>query len=167
VCVANGTENGAKNARKAAKAVQSERDDKAAGVAKRVHQRYSQVICGFSRFASETLTNTHTRTPLNSCVHTYTHLFCVVRRLKSSFPYIHLHHIVSTSVNPLHPHMSYMMAKTLEEQSLRECEHYIQTHGIQRVLKDCIVQLCVCRPENPVQFLRQYFQKLERVSLHL
>jgi len=63
--------------------------------------------------------------------------------------------------------MSYMMAKTLEEQSLRECEHYIQTHGIQRVLKDCIVQLCVCRPENPVQFLRQYFQKLERVSLHL
>lgn len=62
--------------------------------------------------------------------------------------------------------MSYMMAKTLEEQSLRECEHYIQTHGIQRVLKDCIVQLCVCRPENPVQFLRQYFQKLERVSVN-
>lgn len=60
--------------------------------------------------------------------------------------------------------MSYMMAKTLEEQSLRECEHYIQSHGIQRVLKDCIVQLCVCRPENPVQFLRSYFQKLERVS---
>ncbi|KAH8395310.1 hypothetical protein KR222_008998 [Zaprionus bogoriensis] len=58
--------------------------------------------------------------------------------------------------------MSYMMAKTLEEQSLRECEHYIQSHGIQRVLKDCIVQLCVCRPENPVQFLRNYFQKLER-----
>lgn len=59
--------------------------------------------------------------------------------------------------------MSYMMAKTLEEQSLRECEHYIQSHGIQRVLKDCIVQLCVCRPDNPVQFLRNYFQKLERV----
>ncbi|XP_068149735.1 cAMP-dependent protein kinase type I regulatory subunit isoform X3 [Drosophila tropicalis] len=63
--------------------------------------------------------------------------------------------------------MSYMMAKTLEEQSLRECEHYIQTHGIQRVLKDCIVQLCVCRPENPVQFLRQYFQKLEREQVKL
>ncbi|KPU78220.1 uncharacterized protein Dana_GF24284, isoform C [Drosophila ananassae] len=63
--------------------------------------------------------------------------------------------------------MSYMMAKTLEEQSLRECEHYIQTHGIQRVLKDCIVQLCVRRPENPVQFLRQYFQKLEREQVKL
>uniref|UniRef100_A0A1B0BBU8 RIIa domain-containing protein n=1 Tax=Glossina palpalis gambiensis TaxID=67801 RepID=A0A1B0BBU8_9MUSC len=55
------------------------------------------------------------------------------------------------------------MASTLEEQqSLRECENYIQAHGIQRVLKDCIVQLCVSRPENPIQFLRQYFQKLEK-----
>lgn len=57
------------------------------------------------------------------------------------------------------------MASTFEEeQSLRECENYIQTHSIQRVLKDCIVQLCVIRPENPITFLRQYFQKLERVS---
>jgi hypothetical protein len=36
--------------------------------------------------------------------------------------------------------------------------------GIQRVLKDAIVQLCVFRPVDPVSFLRQYFQKLERVS---
>lgn len=57
------------------------------------------------------------------------------------------------------------MASTFEEeQSLRECESYIQSHNIQRVLKDCIVQLCVARPENPISFLRQYFQKLERVS---
>lgn len=57
------------------------------------------------------------------------------------------------------------MASTFEEeQSLRECENYIQTHSIQRVLKDCIVQLCVIRPDNPISFLRQYFQKLERVS---
>lgn len=57
------------------------------------------------------------------------------------------------------------MASTLEEeQSLRECENYIQTHNVQRILKDCIVQLCVIRPENPIPFLRQYFQKLERVS---
>lgn len=53
------------------------------------------------------------------------------------------------------------------EESLRECESYIQTHSIQRVLKDCIVQLCVIRPENPISFLRQYFQKLERVSWQL
>ncbi|KAF8772018.1 cAMP-dependent protein kinase regulatory subunit-like isoform X1 [Argiope bruennichi] len=49
-----------------------------------------------------------------------------------------------------------------EEQSLRECEAYVQRHNIQRLLKDCIVQLCVRRPENPITFLREYFQKLER-----
>lgn len=53
-----------------------------------------------------------------------------------------------------------------EEQSLRECENYVQRHNIQQILKDCIVQLCVARPENPITFLREYFQKLERVSLN-
>ena len=51
-----------------------------------------------------------------------------------------------------------------EQQSLRECEDYVQRHQIQQILKDCIVQLCVSRPENPIAFLREYFQKLERVS---
>lgn len=49
-----------------------------------------------------------------------------------------------------------------EEQCLHECEDYIQSHNISLLLKDCIVQLCVNKPENPVSFLRQYFQKLER-----
>lgn len=64
---------------------------------------------------------------------------------------------IPESIPPPPYHMSYMMAKSLEEQS----EHYIHTNGIQRVLKDFIVQLSVCR--HVVQFLRQYFQKLERV----
>ena len=51
-----------------------------------------------------------------------------------------------------------------EEQSLRECEAYVQKHDIQKILKECIVQLCVSRPENPTSFLREYFQRLERVS---
>lgn len=51
-----------------------------------------------------------------------------------------------------------------EEQCLHECESYIQNNNIQLLLKGCIVQLCVNKPENPVTFLRQYFQKLERVS---
>lgn len=51
-----------------------------------------------------------------------------------------------------------------EEQFLRECEGYIQLPTIQHILKDCIVQLCMVRPEKPVSFLRKYFQKLERVS---
>jgi Regulatory subunit of type II PKA R-subunit len=52
-----------------------------------------------------------------------------------------------------------------EEQSLRLLENYIATHNVQLLLKDCIVQLCVSRPNNPIVFLRQYFQKLERVSV--
>ncbi len=51
-----------------------------------------------------------------------------------------------------------------EEQSLRECEAYVQRHNIQQILKDCIVQLCVGRPENPITFLKEYFQALEKVS---
>lgn len=49
-----------------------------------------------------------------------------------------------------------------EDKSLRECEAYVQRHRIQQILKDCIVQLCVSRPDNPISFLREYFQKLER-----
>lgn len=49
-----------------------------------------------------------------------------------------------------------------DEQALRECESYVQSHNIQQMLKDCIVQLCVRRPTNPVSFLRAHFQKLER-----
>ena len=52
-----------------------------------------------------------------------------------------------------------------EEQSLRECEAYVQRHNIQQILKDCIVQLCVSRPEHPITFLKEYFTKLEKVRL--
>lgn len=54
-----------------------------------------------------------------------------------------------------------------EEHCLHECETYIQSHNVTLLLKDCIVQLCVNKPENPVSFLRQYFQKLERVSYNI
>lgn len=32
------------------------------------------------------------------------------------------------------------------------------------MLKDCIVQLCLSKPENPITFLKEYFTALERVS---
>lgn len=56
-----------------------------------------------------------------------------------------------------------MAANPEEEQSLRECEAYVQRHNIQQILKDAIVSLCVSRPENPISFLRDYFHKLDRV----
>ena len=52
-----------------------------------------------------------------------------------------------------------------EEQSLRECEQYVQKHNIQGLLKECIVQLCINRPENPVRFLREHFERLEKVNM--
>ncbi|KPP71345.1 cAMP-dependent protein kinase type I-alpha regulatory subunit-like [Scleropages formosus] len=55
-----------------------------------------------------------------------------------------------------------MASTSEEERSLRECEQYVQRHGIQQLLKDCIVQLCTARPERPVAFLREYFQRLEK-----
>lgn len=52
-----------------------------------------------------------------------------------------------------------------EERSLRECELYVQKHNIQALLKDSIVQLCTARPERPMAFLREYFEKLEKVKI--
>ncbi len=51
-----------------------------------------------------------------------------------------------------------------EEHSLKEVEAYVKKHDIQQVLKECIVQLCISRPENPYGFLKDYFDRLERVS---
>lgn len=52
-----------------------------------------------------------------------------------------------------------------EERSLRECEQYVQKHNIQQLLKDCIVQLCTSRPDRPMAFLREYFERLEKVGV--
>ncbi|KAM9843573.1 cAMP-dependent protein kinase type I-alpha regulatory subunit isoform 2-T2 [Aulostomus maculatus] len=49
-----------------------------------------------------------------------------------------------------------------EARSLRECEMYVQKHNIQQLLKDCIVQLCTARPERPMAFLKDLFDRLEK-----
>ena len=54
-----------------------------------------------------------------------------------------------------------------DDQTLRECEAYVSKHNIKDLLKDCIVQLCLKKPDHPISFLRQHFEKLEKVrSLH-
>uniref|UniRef100_A0A8D1CEN2 Protein kinase cAMP-dependent type I regulatory subunit beta n=2 Tax=Sus scrofa TaxID=9823 RepID=A0A8D1CEN2_PIG len=53
-----------------------------------------------------------------------------------------------------------------EDDSLRGCELYVQKHGVQQVLKDCIVQLCVSKPARPMKFLREHFEKLEKVYVN-
>ncbi|ESO83452.1 hypothetical protein LOTGIDRAFT_133477 [Lottia gigantea] len=58
-----------------------------------------------------------------------------------------------------------MAAMSDEEQNLKECESYVQSHNIQQILKDCIVQLCVNKPENPVVFLKEHFERIEKVCI--
>lgn len=57
-----------------------------------------------------------------------------------------------------------MAANMDEEQSLKECEAYVQKHNIQQLLKECIVQLVVNKPDNPITFLKDHFDRLEKVS---
>ena len=54
-----------------------------------------------------------------------------------------------------------------EEDTIRVCEAYCEKHEVQRLLKECIVQLCMQKPNNPVAFLRDYFTKLEKVRCFL
>lgn len=50
-----------------------------------------------------------------------------------------------------------------EDQTLKDCEAYVSKHNIKDLLKDCIVQLCLRKPEHPITFLKQHFEKLEKV----
>lgn len=56
-----------------------------------------------------------------------------------------------------------MAGQSSEEDTIRACEAYCEKHEVQRLLKECIVQLCMQRPNNPVAFLRDYFAKLDKV----
>ncbi|KAK2509060.1 hypothetical protein MC885_015033 [Smutsia gigantea] len=49
-----------------------------------------------------------------------------------------------------------------EDESLKGCELYVQKHSVQQVLKDCIVHLCISKPDRPLRFLRDHFDKLEK-----
>ncbi|KAK3520762.1 hypothetical protein QTP70_032338 [Hemibagrus guttatus] len=51
-----------------------------------------------------------------------------------------------------------------EDESLRGCEVFVQKHNIQQILKECIVNLCIAKPERPMKFLREHFEKLEKVG---
>ena len=54
-----------------------------------------------------------------------------------------------------------------DAEMIRECEQYVEQRNIQSILKDAIVQLCVAKPDNPFRFLREHFEKLEKVCVCL
>lgn len=51
-----------------------------------------------------------------------------------------------------------------EDESLKGCEIFVQKHNIQQILKECIVNLCIAKPDCPLKFLREHFEKLEKVG---
>ncbi|XP_062507682.1 cAMP-dependent protein kinase type I-alpha regulatory subunit-like [Corticium candelabrum] len=48
------------------------------------------------------------------------------------------------------------------DQSVREWEKYVNQFNIQGVLKECVVQLCMSRPDNPFKFIKEHFELLEQ-----
>ncbi|CEF71393.1 cAMP-dependent protein kinase type I regulatory subunit [Strongyloides ratti] len=47
-----------------------------------------------------------------------------------------------------------------EEAQLAQCQLYVQRHNIQQLVKEAIVSLCIHKPENPILFLKEHFDKL-------
>jgi hypothetical protein len=40
---------------------------------------------------------------------------------------------------------------------LNQCESYMHENDIMNLIKECLHKLCVHQPDNPIQFLKQYF----------
>ena len=50
----------------------------------------------------------------------------------------------------------------MAEVTVQECEDYVQKHQIQPLLKAAIEALCKERPDNPVKFLKEHFERLDK-----
>jgi hypothetical protein len=50
---------------------------------------------------------------------------------------------------------------------LNQCENYLTENDIMNLVKQCLYKLCIHQPDNPIQFLKQYFttQEYEQVSV--
>ena len=45
--------------------------------------------------------------------------------------------------------------------SVEQCEEYIEKHGIQSLLKECIAKICQEQPANPYKWLSAYFGAMD------
>lgn len=50
--------------------------------------------------------------------------------------------------------------------SVEDCEDYIEKHGIQGILKECIAKICQEQPANPYKWLSTYFSALDVKKVH-
>lgn len=53
-----------------------------------------------------------------------------------------------------------MSGQSAEEAQLASCQAYVRQHNIQQLVKDAIVSLCIHKPDSPVLFLRDHFDRL-------
>lgn len=96
--------------------------------------------------------------PLSSCAT----LLCP--RLCSAFPPLLSRSTLFPTVTEIKDKMATSSSTLEEDESLKGCEIFVQKHNIQQILKECIVNLCIAKPERPMKFLREHFEKLEKVS---
>lgn len=54
-----------------------------------------------------------------------------------------------------------------EEAQLAQCQAYVQRHNIQQLVKEAIVSLCIHKPENPVLFLKEHFDRINEQRQHV
>ncbi|VDN58735.1 unnamed protein product [Dracunculus medinensis] len=47
-----------------------------------------------------------------------------------------------------------------EEIQLAQCQQYVQRHNIQQLVKEAIVNLCIHKPNDPILFLKEHFEKI-------
>lgn len=59
------------------------------------------------------------------------------------------------------------MATSEGDSCAKDCEAYVQKYSIHNLLKECIVQLCLHKPDSPNKFLKEYFAKKETELSHL
>ena len=72
-----------------------------------------------------------------------------------------LRHVASFMCAKLRINSGKKMAGT---STVQDCEDYIEQNGIQAILKECIAKICQDRPDKPFKWLREYFEKLEKVQ---
>ncbi|ROL51131.1 cAMP-dependent protein kinase type I-beta regulatory subunit [Anabarilius grahami] len=70
---------------------------------------------------------------------------------------------IAASVAEIEDKMATSSSNLEEDESLKGCEVFVQKHNIQQILKECIVNLCIAKPERPMKFLREHFEKLEKI----
>lgn len=73
-------------------------------------------------------------------------------------------HMFSPTATEIKDKMATSSSTLEEDESLKGCEIFVQKHNIQQILKECIVNLCIAKPERPMKFLREHFEKLEKVG---